>query len=74
MHRVIKFKQEAWLKPSIDMNTVLRKNSQTMILKKFFQADEYCKFSKNYEKCERTLRYQTCKSVRSKLSFNKFFS
>ena len=45
-----------------------------MILKKFFQADEYCKFSKNYEKCERTLRYQTCKSVRSQLSFNKFFS
>ena len=34
-HRVIKFTQNVWLKPYIDMNTDLRKK-QKLILKKFF--------------------------------------
>ena len=28
MHRIIKFNQEAWLKPFIDMNTELRKETK----------------------------------------------
>ena len=34
-NRIIKFNQEAWLKPYIDMNTELRKAAK-MILKKIF--------------------------------------
>ena len=35
VHKVIKFNQNAWLKPYIDMNTDLKKK-QKMILKKIF--------------------------------------
>ena len=33
---VIKFNQNSWLKPDIDMNTDLRKKKKKMILKKIF--------------------------------------
>ena len=33
---VIKFNQNSWLKPDIDMNTNLRKKKKKMILKKIF--------------------------------------
>ena len=35
VHRVIKFNQEAWLKPYIDMNTELRKQAKVMLKKTF---------------------------------------
>ena len=41
MHRFIKFKQEAWLKPySYIINKELRKNAKKQISQIFFQADE----------------------------------
>ena len=41
IHSVIKFNQEAWLKPYIDSNTKLRKNAKKKwFWKRFFQVDE----------------------------------
>ena len=37
VHRVIKFNQEAWLKPYSDINTEFRKNAKNM-LKKIFSS------------------------------------
>ena len=37
MHRVIKFNQEAWLNPYIDMNTKFRKEAKNDFEKYFFK-------------------------------------
>ena len=37
VHRVIKFNQEAWLKPYIDMNTKLRREAKIDFEKDFFK-------------------------------------
>ena len=50
VYRVIKFNQNAWLKPYINLNTYLKKK-QKMILKNIFLSWWIMQFSEDYEKC-----------------------
>ena len=50
MHRVIKFNQEAWSKPYIDMNQELKIKAKNDFQKHFLTFDEQCSFSKNHGK------------------------
>ena len=48
VHRLVKFNQNAWLKPDIDMNTDLRKK-QKVTLKKIIYLNKFIKkFIKNH--------------------------
>ena len=40
VHRVIKFNQNSWLKPYIDIDSDLRKNEEKTLKNTFFKVDE----------------------------------
>ena len=54
MYRVTTFKQKAWLKPYIDMNTELREKAQNEFEKDLFKLMINSVFWKNNGKCEKS--------------------
>ena len=80
VHRKIRFNQNASLKPSIGINTDLRKKAEKILKNIFFNLMNNAAFRKTMENM-RKYRYQTCHNrkkkklfgVRTKLSYYKIF-
>ena len=70
VHSVISFRQEAWLKPYIDLNTELRKNAKNEFEKDFYKlkiSSIYGKTVQN-DRNHRDIRLVTAEAKRNKLA------
>ena len=50
VHEVISFRQEAWLKPNIEMNTAVRTQAKNDFEKEYFKLKNNSAYSKTMEK------------------------